>query len=342
MDLVAERPNSETPNFERSFPQMSKLRFTIQTLAFVALTLAFTSFAQAQATRTWVSGVGDDVNPCSRTAPCKTFAGAISKTFIHGEIDALDPAGYGTLNITKSITVDGGTGQGWASVLASGTTGFIINIATNVNDPFREVILRNISINGSGASGAVGTRTGVHGINFIQGTHLSVENCQIFGFTQHGIRVALTTNGSIKVVNSLIEENTLDGINMSTTSGQVLATIDHTEIMNCGSDAIEAAGFGRANVSNSVLTHITDSGIKTSGNDNIVNADDLFITFCGTGLKSNNAGTPSHIRVSDTMIAQNSTGVSVALGGTIDSFQGNSLTGLNGVDGSFSTTQAKQ
>ena len=84
------------------------------------------------------------------------------------------------------------------------------------------------------------------------------------------------------------------------------------------------------------------SGIKTSGNDNIVNADDLFVSYCGTGLKSNNGGTPSHIRVSDSIIAQNGTGVSTALGGTVDSFQGNSLTGLNGVDGSFSSTQAKQ
>ena len=70
-----------------------------------AFALFFAAGAQAQATRTWVSGVGDDVNPCSRTAPCKTFAGAISKTANGGEIDCLDPGGYGTLTITKSITV---------------------------------------------------------------------------------------------------------------------------------------------------------------------------------------------------------------------------------------------
>src|SRR5580700_6054859 len=74
--------------------------------------------AHAQATRTWISGVGDDVNPCSRTAPCKTFAGAISKTAAGGEIDALDPGGFGTVTLTKSITIDGGGGQ-VASVMAS-------------------------------------------------------------------------------------------------------------------------------------------------------------------------------------------------------------------------------
>src|SRR6266478_3294290 len=83
------------------------------------------SAAQAQAPRTWVSGVGDDANPCSRTAPCKTFAGAISKTAAGGEIDALDPGGYGAVTITKAITIDGGGGQ-VASVLASGTNGIVV------------------------------------------------------------------------------------------------------------------------------------------------------------------------------------------------------------------------
>src|SRR3984957_15015789 len=77
------------------------------------------SAANAQATRTWVSGVGDDANPCSRTAPCKTFAGAISKTAAAGEIDCLDPGGFGALTITKSITIDClGLSE---SVLVSGT-----------------------------------------------------------------------------------------------------------------------------------------------------------------------------------------------------------------------------
>src|SRR6266480_979242 len=93
--------------------------FALNILAVFILTLTLTSLAQAQATRTWVSGVGDDVNPCSRTAPCKTFAGATSRTAINGEIDALDPGGYGTVTITKSLTLDGGTGSGFASILAN-------------------------------------------------------------------------------------------------------------------------------------------------------------------------------------------------------------------------------
>src|SRR6202789_209979 len=94
--------------------------------------------ASAKATRTWVSGVGDDVNPCSRTAPCKTFAGAISKTASGGEIDALDPGGFGSVTITKSITLDGGFGQN-ASILATGVNGISI-VVGGVN-----VSIRNLS-----------------------------------------------------------------------------------------------------------------------------------------------------------------------------------------------------
>src|ERR671915_2383152 len=106
---------------------MSKIRFTLKAFAFLAITLACASAAQAQATRTWVSGVGDDVNPCSRTAPCKTYAGAISKTAAGGEISTLDPGGFGTVTITKNMTIEGTKGQGYGSILASGTTGVNVN-----------------------------------------------------------------------------------------------------------------------------------------------------------------------------------------------------------------------
>src|SRR6476659_11202496 len=116
------------------------MRFKKLAVAFALSALA-TSAAYAQASRTWVSGVGDDANPCSRTAPCKTFAGAISKTAPGGEIDALNPGGYGAVTITKSITIDGGGGQ-VASVLAAGTNGIVINGTGAV------VTLRNLRING--------------------------------------------------------------------------------------------------------------------------------------------------------------------------------------------------
>src|ERR1700748_2425149 len=113
-------------------------------LKLLAVVAMGTGLMYGQATRTWVSGVGDDANPCSRTAPCKTFAGAISKTAAGGEIDALDPAGFGALTITKAITIDGGGGQ-VASVLVAGTNGIVVQAG-----PSDQVILRNLRINGIG------------------------------------------------------------------------------------------------------------------------------------------------------------------------------------------------
>src|SRR5438552_12500621 len=106
---------------------MRKLMLPFSVTATLVVIFLSSTEAQAQATRTWVSGVGDDVNPCSRTAPCKTWAGAISKTAAGGEIDALDPGGFGTVTITKSITLDGTTGSGFGSILASAVTGVFVN-----------------------------------------------------------------------------------------------------------------------------------------------------------------------------------------------------------------------
>src|SRR4029453_17821662 len=107
----------------------------VRTMAFTTAVVMITATAaQAQATRTWVSGVGNDANPCSRTAPCKTFAGAISKTAVGGFIDVLDPGGFGAVTIGKSITIDGSGGP-LAGVLASGTQGVIINSATPAVHP---------------------------------------------------------------------------------------------------------------------------------------------------------------------------------------------------------------
>src|SRR6202521_3735936 len=122
---------------------MKSLRFHLTLLGSALLMLAFTSVASAQATRTWVSGVGDDANPCSRTAPCKTFAGAISRTAAGGEIDVLDPGGFGFLTITKALTIDG-TGT-FGSVLASGVNGITVNAGATDS-----VNLRGLSINGAG------------------------------------------------------------------------------------------------------------------------------------------------------------------------------------------------
>jgi hypothetical protein len=167
----------------------------VRILAITLVVALFTALpAAAQATRTWVSGVGDDANPCSRTAPCKTFAGAISKTAAGGEISVLDPGGFGAVTITKSITISGdGT---LASILAAGTNGVIVNVAAT-----DRVVLRNLSIEGAG--------TGLNGIRFIGGGSLFVEQCTIGSFTQKGIDFQPATAGThmLSVSNSAIRNN---------------------------------------------------------------------------------------------------------------------------------------
>ena len=170
---------------------MKKIAVLVMLLTFGATA----SPAFGQATRTWVSndtGLGDDANPCSRSAPCRTFAGAISKTNIGGEIDVLDDGGYGTLSITKSITIDGGGHV--ASVLASGSSfGMSIRIpGGNPNDPNRRVVLRNLTLNGTGTvSGTIGENTGLVGVSVNTDGARSVEldNVRIANFLQHGVKV---------------------------------------------------------------------------------------------------------------------------------------------------------
>src|SRR6202050_4931475 len=153
-----------------------KRSFFLAIFAFAMAVCAMTATAQAQATRTWISGVGDDVNPCSRTAPCKTWAGAISKTATGGEIDALDPGGFGTVTITKSITLDGGGGQVASILAAPGVGGVNVSAAGGV------VILRNLRINGAG---------GTTGVLISAAAAVVVEKCDIFGFAQAAIQATV-------------------------------------------------------------------------------------------------------------------------------------------------------
>jgi hypothetical protein len=290
-----------------------------------ALVVGFSTVAHGQATRTWVSGVGDDVNPCSRTAPCKTFAGAISKTATCGEISVLDPGAFGSVTITKGITING-TGT-LAGILAALTNGVIVNAPAGDT-----VILRDISINGA--------CSGLNGIRYLAGKVLMVDHCWIYGFRGNpgrGIDVGLGAAGKLKVIDSVIENMLEDGVHMNITAGQLTATIEKTRIMNCDQDGIDTQGNVRGAFSFCLITHNATTGVTTSATNSLLNIDDTQVSFSSVGLQ---AIAGSAIRVSDSIIAQNSTGLNPN-GGTIDSFQGNSLIG-NTAAGAFSTTTNKQ
>lgn len=185
----------------------------------LSLSLCVATIANAQATRTWVSGVGDDANPCSRTAPCKTWAGAISKTAPGGEIDALDPGGFGALTITKAITIEG-TGN-FASTLVAGTNGFVV--AAGLNDV---VTIRRVSFQGLLAGGNGGT----NGIRFISGKSLSVDNCIIQNFNGKGIDFEPSNSSpettELLVRDTFIMETTNEGILVQPGNGTVIGNLN--------------------------------------------------------------------------------------------------------------------
>src|SRR5262245_4741681 len=189
--------------------QMRKIMLPLAISVALLLMGLWSSAAQAQATRTWVSGVGDDVNPCSRTAPCKTWAGAISKTAAGGEIDALDPAGYGAVTVTKSIILDGG-GVGMVSSLVAGINGIVVQAG-----PSDVVTIRNVTINGIG--------TGLNGIRFLAGKALHVENVVIENFTQKGIDATTASGDNGLFVRDTEIRSTMGGIYVHPTSPSTLS-----------------------------------------------------------------------------------------------------------------------
>jgi Right handed beta helix region len=226
----------------------------ISLLLFVFLFMAILpSFSQA--TRTWISGVGDDVNPCSRTAPCKTLAGAISKTATGGEINILDPGGFGAVTITKSITIDGGGIIG--SILSSGTNGIIINAPDGI------VTIRNFSVNGAG------TTLGINGIRVMAAKKLHVENCTLSNFSANGIDINLTAAADV-VINDVTIHNGSNAISITNPAGSVV--IDGCRLQTIQNSGINVIN-GQATVSNSVISGCTTgidvktgSTIHLSGN----------------------------------------------------------------------------
>jgi hypothetical protein len=298
---------------------MSKFRFTIKVLALAIFMFASVSIAQAQASRTWVSGVGDDVNPCSRTAPCKTWAGAISKTAACGEIDALDPGGFGAVTITKSITLDG-TGT-MASILASLTTGITINAAaTDV------ITIRGISINGF--------CNGLRGINILQAKTVNVENCVIFRFAGNGIQSTDATGLNLNVTNTIIRDNTGDGINMlAAAAGPSRVTLDNVRLSG-NTNGMHARSGVTVSAMNSVFSNNSAAGVfadnTVGGSFAVIRVQRNQITGNGTGVQAGSAGgvATSLVEISRNVISFNTgNGVLISTGGTIETFTNNDIQG---------------
>ena len=290
--------------------------------------------ANAQATRTWVSQAsGDDSFACSRNNPCRTFAGAIGKTAINGEINCIDAGGYGAVTITKSVTIDC-TGT-YGSILANAVTaGVLINIVPSADDPHRSVRLRGLNINGTGVVGTVGTRTGLDGIRILQASSVFVEDTVINDFSQQGVKVAAGAAVNLAMDNVTIRNTSGSGVTLSTAAGQVVAALNNVRIDGTPV-GVSANGLVRADLRNVTLAHNT-TGLRTMNADNIINVDNMMLSFSTTGAQSSAGNT---IRIANSTITQNATGL-FPNGGSIVSMADNSLTG-NTTDGAFTNTVPK-
>jgi len=291
-----------------------KSQFMRLMLSLVVLAVVGTPLAHAQATRTWVSGVGDDANPCSRTAPCKTFAGAISKTAPGGEINVLDPGGFGAVTITKPITISSECTE--AGVLVSGTNGIIVNVP-NATDT---VILRGLDIEGLG--------TGLSGITVLTGGTVQIENCTIDHFTVSGINFTPTVAGSqLHVLNTIVRNNGVapssgQGILIAPTS-TAKANLDHVRLEN-NVAGLKAQGSSNTSVSNSIAANNLFAGFSAASGSAVMTIENSVATHngaSGAGGVVCNAGTT--VRIGNTSITDNPT--DIVTGGTCQTFKNNDI-----------------
>jgi hypothetical protein len=287
------------------------MKSTLKIFSFLVFVFAFASIAEAQATRTWVSGVGDDVNPCSRTAPCKTFAGAISKTATNGEINCLDPGGYGAVTITKSITIDCEDTQG--SILASLVNGVIVNSST------AHVKLRGLSIQGVG--------NGINCVRVITAASLVLDEVACAGFAQHGVSVENSSGApKIAIWNSSFRNNAGNGINSFVTGTGSVTIAVRSSLFALNSRAVNLGGINaKASVEDSIITGNTTDGLRADGATSSLTAANNQISHNATGVF---AATGAVVRIGANTVTFNTTGLSGA-GATLCSFGSNFVDGNN-------------
>ena len=321
------------------------LRLTKSSVFLLAATAFYVAPAQAQ-TRTWVSGVGDDQNPCSRTAPCKTFTGALLKTAAGGEINCLDPGGFGTISIDQSVTIDC-TGT-FASILASSITGIQINDGGTAFPGTIRVILRGLSIEGASGSAqnAQGNPgSGSVGILFFSGASLVVENVFIHGFnssTAAGISFRPSGAAQLSVDHSVIVDNGSGGtgggivIRPTGTGSAVVSLFDVTLLRNAAAGvSVDTTGnTGAAGITvamdNVRIANGNAQGISVLTPSGTTTAAVLLdhVTISGNAYNGifANGGT-AIVRVGDSTITGNFGGIQGVGGSQILTFGNNRLVG---------------
>ena len=213
--------------------------------------------------------------------------------------------------------------------------GIIVNIAPNANDPFRSVRIRGLVINGTGASGAVGTRTGLDGIRILQAGSVFVEKTTIQDFSQEGVEVAAANFVNLVLDDVIIRNCGGSGVKLATTSAAIFCR----RYMACASTGVAwgstPSGQTRVLIRESVFA-LDEIGIQTTGAGSDLSADEIALMRLSSGIV---ASAGSAVRVADSIITGNVTALNPN-GGAIISLGGNSVTN-NGSGGTFSSTVGK-
>lgn len=299
--------------------------------------------AAAQATRTWVSGVGDDANPCSRTAPCKTFQGTISKTAAGGEINCIDSAGFGAVTITKAIAIVCDNVE--SGIAASGTNGIIINAgATDA-----------IQISGLDIEGHT---SGTIGVRFLAGGSLIIQNSIIRGFnggSALGVQFAPSGDATLHIANTLITENGASGVGggvliQPTGTGTAKVSVTDSRLIgntNTGFWMLSTGNTGAGNiadVTDSVVANNAGSGIVINAQTGVAPArlmvNRTMVSNNNLGMVASGAGATA--RLGSSTVSGNATGVLSNLSAVLSSYGNNQFHHNTTANGSFTSVIATQ
>ena len=303
----------------------------------LCLPLLHAAPAEALTARTWVSNVGDDANPCTVTAPCKTFTVALSRTSTGGEIDCLDPGGFGTVSIAKSIAII--CQHGTAGISATSGNGITVNTPAN-----SVVTLRGLDIDGLGTASI--------GINFTGAGALHVEQCIIRNFnggSALGIGFAPTSPAKLYVEDSYISDNgtgTTGGgifIKPGAAAGSALAELNRVSVNN-NIVGVRADGTGNAGVQLS----IESSTLSGSAFGAVVavsppGAGAVSVLVDLSNMSNNGAnglgadGSTATVRFARSIVTGNGNSVTAANGATVLSYGDNDIDG-NGINTLPTTT----
>jgi hypothetical protein len=302
--------------------ELSHMTRMIQATIGAALLLGLGPIAPADAqSRVFVAAQGSDGNACTFAAPCRTLQHAHNVVAANGEIDVLDPAGYGTLTITKAISIQG---HGFSGISAA--SGNAITINAGASD---HINLRGLLIDGFA--------TGANGIAFSTGGSLNIEDTLVRNFASSGISFAPNAASTFSVVNTHLVANGSHGVSVIPIAGNITVsgTFEHVLTARNGGDGfLFNGGTGlimRFTIANSTISDNTFHGVVAAGSGSdvqvMVRSSVVSNQIHGDGLLANGSALLSF---SSSTVMYNETGIQTLNGALVESFGDNVLRGPGG------------